>query len=176
MSELEKGTEFILDEREVTKQYNYLVKNALNTCKQFDLFDCLGINSMTEQSLFCLYIAIRLVRTQIYSGSYLLSHPYSIIMSKIPGLRGVVADIDKSDRTAREVEKSMLNKEKEIKESLQSDAEKMRVRALELAANDLIARSTQESPTSMNMNIVISSTGVLEWYSKWRKELRSISA
>lgn len=145
-------------------------KRADLVLKEFNIVDRLGLNG-NEVYLFKENMALRIIRTDIYDMSFLLHHPSAMVMAKIPVLSKLIKHQDKFDRASRFAEQHLRSSIDRVA-SIGSDKARMVNRTVELAVNDLVARSTIREEASTRL--IVNDDMVGEWSSVWREKIDSI--
>jgi hypothetical protein len=156
---------------DVDRVRNHFLGQAILLCSKHNLHGRLGLNLEIEKTMFSRDLAVRYMRADYYDSSFLLSHPAAIVMARIPGLRGLVIDLDRASRAA---EQSLLEQQGKMQAAFLDENGRMRARILELAANDLVARATTTVKNGAVTKINIVPEMLDDWEAKWKPELDQV--
>ncbi|OGH02812.1 MAG: hypothetical protein A2798_00035 [Candidatus Levybacteria bacterium RIFCSPHIGHO2_01_FULL_37_17] len=145
-------------------------QRAEMVCAKYEIFDKLGLKG-NETYLFKENLALRIIRTDNYDMTFISRLPQRIDISRIPLFSRLVKlgdDYEKASRTAEGRLRESIDKVAAIGE------EQVRIinRTVELAVNDLVARSTIRQPhqTRLGLNYQM----IDEWYPRWQAQIGSL--
>lgn len=124
----------------------------------------------SDYDLFSDFLTQRLLRTSIYSTSYILNSAIAVAAGS--GLAGkIVGLLDKGDRFKRQILTRIEEETRRfIDQNYKTIEERHHARKIELAVNDLAARSTVE--IGSQVGIVLDKHKIEEWRDYWRRQIR----
>lgn len=148
------------------------LKRVKKIAERFRLLKTVGIEDDNDCTLFVYYLTQRLLRTSIYNSSYILSSPGLSAFSSIPILGKLVKIVDKIDRNDR---KSLTALEEKtttfVDENFKTANEKRHAREIELATNDIVARSTNNGNQA---TVVFKEKVIDEWGKRWKSQISTL--
>lgn len=135
----------------------------------------LDLKKDTDRELAKMYLAQRVLRTNVYVSSGFLNNAVLQALSRIFPVRG----IEIHERSIEESNR-VLNSHQEtiavfIAKNYPSPEEKRRARTIELSINELFATATTSNIQSPPTKFRIESQPLDEWGNRWRRELLVLS-
>ena len=141
------------------------VARAREVIDEFSLNDMLGISGV-DSIIFHAFFAERIIKTRIYDFDWITHSPEFVFSPK---------DIARDNKNRAILQESLdrliVRRDEMILQSYTDKNQRLRARSLELAANDLVARSTSFDEKSFTNFIIVSDELVAVWAQKWEKEL-----
>lgn len=138
-----------------------------------NITDRVNLTSSKDVEAFTLFFTQRMFRTSIYDSSWLLSNPAVFKLSNVPVINTLIRSLDSADRRNRQVLEHLNNvSEVYLKTAFAAGNDSRRVRTIELAANDLIARATDNNPNSTKTKIIFTSSLLNDWGNIWVDRLQ----
>jgi len=148
---------------------------AKRISEDFDLDEKLGIELSYEKYYFHLSLALRGARTSFYNTNRYLNDSDIEFISKWPLFSRIFRFVESRNSDFRDAEKAIEDSIETLKDRFATTEGKLnRLRILELAANDLTARSSVEADSGLS-RIRINEDIVEGWFPKWKSELEEIS-
>lgn len=156
------------------------VKRAKKIDDKFGISSRLGLNTETDKILVWCYLAHRLMRIDIYNLNGRLEHPF--------GLSAVVTGIDfaryqfSRDTWERKLKRNKFflrfleEQTNEYVENIYSEpGVGQRAREIELAINDLVARSTVQQAGEAEAKLKLRSETLMVWSNQWSNRINNVS-
>ena len=150
---------------------NRLMFNGRCFAERHYLPEAVAITEGDDYTLFSNYLTQRLVRRNIYNASYFLSRPGMSQFAKLPLIGNLVYDMARQEIANREVLEVIEGKTQEFLDAHYiEEPERMHARTIELAVNDLVARSTVEHRS--RSVIVMQKPVISDWGERWLAQVQ----
>jgi len=148
-----------------------LMLNGRRFAERHYLPEAVAITEGDDYTLFSNYLTQRLVRRNIYNASYFLSRPGMSQMAKLPLIGGLVYAMARQEIANKEVLAIIEGRTQEFVDAHYiEEPDRIHARTIELAVNDLVARSTVESRS--RSIIVMQQPVINDWGQRWLAQVQ----